>query len=120
VSFLLDTVPPVVTITSPALNLTTAGNITIIGRATDDRSGIAKVEAQIDGGPLAPLAFDSQGNFQLPTNFPLDGSAKGPHTVRIRATDKAGNVGDFASLTFTLGAHTLAVDCHLAPDHNLP
>ena len=34
----------------------------------------------------------ASGNFSLPTNLPLDGSADGSHTVALRATDRAGNV----------------------------
>ena len=52
--------------------------------------------------PIFAHLLDENGNFSFATTLPLDGSADGPHTLFVRATDKAGNVSAFAQRTFTL------------------
>jgi len=94
--------PPVVTLTSPSNGLVTRQNPTVSGHAVDDQSGVASVEAEVDGGAPFPISFDSTGNFSFTTSLPVDGSADGSHTVDVRATDKAGNVSSFVSTAFTL------------------
>ena len=101
-TFTLDTIAPIVNITSPTTALTTSSNVTITGQATDVGSGVAQVEEQIDGGAFTPVSFDLSGNFSFPTGLLLDGSADGPHTVNVQATDKAGNLSALASYSFVL------------------
>jgi RHS repeat-associated protein len=97
-----DHTPPVVKLTSPPNGLEARQNPIVSGTATDDQSGVASVEAEVDGGSLFPVSFDSTGNFSFPTSLSLHGSADGVHKVDVRATDKAGNVSSFVSTTFTL------------------
>jgi hypothetical protein len=56
-------------------------------------------KASLDAAKPAPIAFDAEGRFTLPTAFALDGSADGVHTLTLTATDARGN----ASAPFTLG-----------------
>jgi RHS repeat-associated protein len=120
VSFTLDTVSPAVSVTSPAPGLVTNRDVTITGQATDDRSGVVSLEELLDSGAFAVVSIDANGNFSLPTGLPLDGSADGPHTVRLRATDRAGNVGNAAPVNFTLDTIAPAVDFHLDPAFDTP
>src|SRR5262249_11399017 len=101
VSFTLDTVSPVITVTSPASNLFTNQNVTVSGQVTDDRSGVASLQAALDGGAYVPIPFDPQGSFSFLTSLPLDHTADGPHTEQLQATDRAGNVS-FATVSFSL------------------
>ncbi|MCT2584313.1 OmpL47-type beta-barrel domain-containing protein [Actinophytocola gossypii] len=58
--------------------------------ATDDGSGVASVEYQLDGGEWT--AYDA----------PLTVNAEGAHTVLYRATDVAGNVSEEGTSSFTV------------------
>jgi RHS repeat-associated protein len=110
-----DQTPPTVQLTSPAAGLLTNLNPVISGQAEDDKSGLASVEAEVDGGAPFAISFDAAGRFNVPTTLALDGSADGDHTVAVRATDKAGNVSNLVSASFTLDTVAPAVDFHLDP-----
>ncbi|WP_165229541.1 peroxidase family protein [Aquisphaera insulae] len=97
-----DTQAPAVAYESPAAGLVTSRNVAIAGRATDAGSGVASLRARLDSTPFAPLAFDASGRFSLSTSLPLDGSADGPHTLQVVATDRAGNSSGAVGLTFML------------------
>ncbi len=47
--------------TRPTGSVTTSSNITITGTVLDNLSGVASLEAQVDGGAFAPVSFDAQG-----------------------------------------------------------
>jgi RHS repeat-associated protein len=96
------TSPPVVTLTSPPNGLLTRQNATVSGQAVDDQSGVASIEAVVDGGSPFPISFNSSGKFSFTTSLPLDGSADGQHAVKVQARDKAGNLSAFTARTFTL------------------
>ena len=68
------------------------GKATVTLTATDEGSGVAKVEYSVDDrawtGYTSPVVVDSVGG----------------HTVRYRATDAAGNVSDPGSLAFRVSA----------------
>jgi hypothetical protein len=98
---IVDTTPPTIAIQSPAAGSTANHNITVSGRVTDDLTGVATLQEQVDSGPFQAVAVDAAGNFRFATPLALDGTADGPHTVVLRATDGAGN-GAQASTTFTL------------------
>ncbi len=70
-----DHQPPTVQLTAPAPGLQSRVNPTVAGRAMDDSSGLASVEAGIDGGPFFPVTFDGSGQFTFNTSLPVDGSA---------------------------------------------
>jgi hypothetical protein len=101
-SFSLDSVPPSITITSPASGLTTNTNPTITGQVIDSLSGVSNLQAELDSGGFISVTLDSLGNFNYTTVLALDGSVDGPHMVHFRATDKSGNVSSLTNLSFTL------------------
>jgi RHS repeat-associated protein len=101
-SFLLDTVPPQVSITAPQSGVPVNQNLTVTGLVTDDRSGVALLQVALDSGSFAPVSFDSAGHFTFTTALPLDHSADGDHTIHFQDIDQAGNISQLADLTFTL------------------
>ena len=115
VSFVLNTSVPMIQILSPTAPETINTNATIVGRATDDRSGLAEVDEQVDGGAFTPLSFDSSGNFAFATSLALDGSADGTHTVEFKAINKDGVVSPLVDYTFTLDTIPPAVEVKLDP-----
>src|SRR5262249_43951539 len=98
----LDTVPPTITLTSPASGVSTDQNITITGLVSDDRTGVASLQAAVDSGAFAPVTFDAAGAFNFTTALAVDGTANGSHTVHFGATDNAGNIAPLSDLAFTL------------------
>lgn len=98
-----DTRPPVVTLSTTLPDDASNQNVTITGQATDNLSGMAKLEVQVDGGAYAPLNFDpTSGDFSFATTFARDGSADGSHTIDFQATNAAGIVASPVPFTFTL------------------
>ena len=73
---------------------------------TDDGSGVAALQAQVDSGTSVPVTFDPAGHFSFTTGLPLTGEADGNHTVHLQATDRAGNVSGVSDLAFTLTTTT--------------
>jgi hypothetical protein len=98
----VDDQPPTVVIQSPETGLTTDTNVTVAGQVSDDLSGVASLECQVDSESFFDVSFDELGSFSFDTTLPLDGSADGEHTVRLRATDQAGNVSNSVEVAFTL------------------
>ncbi|WFE28127.1 DUF1080 domain-containing protein [Solwaraspora sp. WMMD791] len=68
------------------------GAATVSLTATDSGSGVDTIEYALDDGGFEP--YDA----------PVTVNEPGPHTIRYRATDVAGNVSDPASVTFTVVA----------------
>ncbi|MDT0380125.1 family 16 glycoside hydrolase [Streptomyces sp. DSM 42041] len=66
------------------------GGATVTLDATDDSSGVDRVDYAVDGAGWT--AYEA----------PVLVDAPGEHTVRYRATDKAGNVSQERSVTFTV------------------
>lgn len=98
-----DTIAPKVALDNILPSGAANANFAITGQVTDNLSGVALLEARVDGVGYVPVSFNSvTGAFSLPTAFPLDGSADGLHTIDFRATDKTGNVSAPAPFTFTL------------------
>ena len=101
-SFTFDTRPPLVAGLSPATGTTVCSNVNFSGRVTDTLSPLAGLLAQVDFGGYMPVAVDPTGGFSLTTGLPLDGTADGVHSVRVVATDAAGNTSVPVESTFTL------------------
>jgi hypothetical protein len=98
----LDTVPPVVAIATPSPGLLTADNVVVGGQVTDNFSGVASLQAQIDSGPYFSVDFGPTGGYAFETTLATDGSMDGVHTVNLRATDRAGNTSGLFSTNFDL------------------
>jgi hypothetical protein len=114
VSFTLDTVAPTIAVTSPPANLITDQNVTIVGQVTDTGSGVASLQAALDNGTLAPVSLGSSGSFSFATALVLNGTADGPHTEHLKATDNAGNVSTL-DVTFTLDTVSPTIDVFSPP-----
>ncbi|MCE9591901.1 MAG: Ig-like domain-containing protein [Planctomycetes bacterium] len=97
-----DVQAPKVTVAAPPDNQVATTNITLTGKVLDNLSGVASLTAKLDNGSYAAVAFDSAGNFSLPTNLALNGSADGKHTFTLIATDNAGNASAPLVYTFSL------------------
>jgi hypothetical protein len=117
-SFTLDSMPPVVAISQPTGSPLTNQNLAVTGTVSDSLSGVHTLEAQLDAGPFSAIPFDASGNFTDSTALLLDHSADGPHTLQLRATDKAGNVSGLTPVTFTLDTTPPLVTFDLDPSTN--
>ncbi len=91
--FIIDNTPPVV------LDLEVArsadGKYTITGRAEDVTGYIKSLVYSIDGGNWKPIypsdqVFDSK---KETFSFPIEKLSPGEHTIVIKASDSAGNIG---------------------------
>jgi hypothetical protein len=108
-SYVLGTFDVRQDVAPPHLVLDSAGgasktNVTITGQVTDNLSGVAKLQVQVDQGAFTALSFNAAtGKFSFPTSFALDGTADGAHTINFLATDVAGNTSTPVTFTFTLG-----------------
>ena len=83
--------------TAPAPGSIVDASPTITGNVSDALSGVATLQARVDGGAATSVAVDASGHFNLPAKLAADGV----HVVELSATDGAGNVAT-ASLGFTL------------------
>ncbi|WP_165228130.1 putative Ig domain-containing protein [Aquisphaera insulae] len=101
-SFTLDTAPPVVTVTSPTSGATVDRDVTLQGVVTDVTAGVASLQVALDGGAYAAVPFDASGHFAVAAGLAVDGSADGPHTFHVKATDLAGNTSAVTDVPFTL------------------
>src|SRR5262249_10570050 len=98
-AFVLDSVPPAITPTPPppAVNLSPV----ISGSVSDKLSGVAALQAQVDGGAPGTIPVDAKGNFSFPVDLRVTGTEDGPPTVEFQATDHAGNIAT-GDVGFTL------------------
>lgn len=84
-TYVIDTEPPVVSITSPTGGMTDDSTPLLVFTASEGDAVVF-----VDGGPVAKVSGDE-----------LDSLADGPHSVRVEATDAAGNLG-FSEVTFAV------------------
>jgi hypothetical protein len=96
-----DTIPPVVTVTSPASGSTVSGSVTLIASASDDSpTGVKSVSFYSGTLKVADATKQSSGLWQATVNsrsYP-----NGSYPFVAKATDFAGNVGISPSITVTL------------------
>ncbi len=80
----VDTVPPSVSISSPANNtISNVSTITVSWTATDLGSGVQTVQVSMDGGVYATVTG---------TSYAFTGLTDGTHTLSVKATDRGGLV----------------------------
>jgi thermitase len=85
---ILDTAPPIVSITSPTNGATVSSEVGINVSATDNVA-VTHVTMTIDNESIAISDFSAPYSF-LWSTIPF---GDGPHTINVRAFDLAGNVG---------------------------
>jgi peptidoglycan/xylan/chitin deacetylase (PgdA/CDA1 family) len=93
----VDTVPPTVSITSPANGATVTGNVKIVAAATDALAGVASVKFYVDG---VLVGTTTSSPWQLPWNTKKVSRAQ--HVLTAVATDRAGNSTTSAAVTVTV------------------
>src|SRR5262249_53101927 len=96
-----DTVPPKIVLNQTS-GLVTNNDPTITGVVTDNLSGVASLQVQLDSGTASKVSFNADGTFSVPVAPALDGSADGTHTLTFTARDAAGNVTNPLNFNFTL------------------
>jgi subtilisin family serine protease len=106
-----DTTPPVLSISAPAAGATLSGTVSVSASATDD-VGVGKVDLLVDG---VLYASDSAAPWAFSWNTAL--LANGSHSLRLVATDAAGNAGEAtrAVTVFNNHAPVAAADAFGAP-----
>lgn len=98
---LVDTIPPSVSISSPANSATVSGTIQVQGTATDN-VGVTSIQFYVDG-QLAASATTSPFSCSWNTTT----AANASHSLTVKAYDAAGNVGS-SSITVTVSNSTVA------------
>jgi hypothetical protein len=88
-----DTVPPIVTISTPTAGALVAGSATVAGTASD-AGGVASVSVSIDSGSYRPAGGTASWTYALDTTTLSNAN----HTITSKATDGAGNIST-ASVT---------------------
>ena len=90
-----DATPPTLAITSPVNGANVGGRMVSISASASDASGIQAVEFYVDG---VLLARDTSAPYSA--NWNLRKVAAGPHNIRVRAVDNAGNATE-STVTIT-------------------
>lgn len=94
-TFKVDTIPPSLTLSSPANNLiTNHQTVTVSGTTNDATTGIASVTVKLNNGTATRVTVNSNGSFS--TSLTL---AEGYNTIVVVATD---GVGRTATVTRTV------------------
>jgi len=91
-----DQNPPSATVTAPAGGAQVAGQVEISAEATDD-IGVVRVVFLVDG---TAIGSDTTAPYSVTWNSSAGGN--GPHTLKARAFDAAGNIGDSTAVTVTV------------------
>ncbi len=105
-SWTIDVTAPVVNITTGPAALGNSPNANFNWTATDGGSGIKTLECRIDGAAYTACGAAGQNFLNL---------AAGSHTLNVRATDAAGNVGN-ATRTWVIDLTAPAVQILTGPD----
>lgn len=86
VNFVVDTVPPELSVTAPVNNLVTNNaNISVVGITRDLTSGPCKVTIRLNGGAFQDVSVDNSGNFSK--DFTM---REGANTIVVTSTDAGG------------------------------
>lgn len=97
----IDTIKPVVTITStPTSPITTTG-VSAVGVQATDNTGIKQVDFYLDGTLVSTVTTPNSGG-QYVSAFPWGPSQNGTHTIRVIATDLSGNTSVPVETTVTV------------------
>ncbi len=87
----IDGVAPVVSVQSPADGSVLSNTFDLSVIATDNASGVAEVEYQIDNGSWLPLPLVNPATGRYAVGWLPDETDEGSHMVRFRASDNGGN-----------------------------
>ena len=94
VSFLVDTIPPELSVISPVNNLvSSSAQITLSGKTNDKTSGIDSVSYKINGGSSQNVDLDENGNFS--TQIQL---SDGANTIVVTTVDEGGMISSITRI----------------------
>jgi hypothetical protein len=93
----VDTIPPTVSITSPANGATVAGSV-VVSAAASDNVGVTSVQIQLDGVNFGSAL--TAAPYSVTWNTTTVGN--GTHTLGASARDAAGNVGNAITVSVTV------------------
>lgn len=105
VSFLVDTIAPILTINSSPAAITGSAQASIVFTATDNLSGVASTQCALDGAAFT--------NCTSPLNLTALSQAK--HTLIIRATDMAANKSADATATWQVNLTAATITISSSP-----
>ena len=110
----LETTPPVITITEPTEGSVSSSKTLYVSLAAEDAGGsginTSTLEIEFDGRPRVPYQTPSwrpdDGDGMVSSRFMLDGYAipDGVHTLSVKISDNDGNVSEPHKITFTVAA----------------
>ncbi|MEC4811705.1 MAG: Ig-like domain-containing protein [Scytonema sp. PMC 1069.18] len=96
----IDVIPPLLTVTALPVELVPGSpSARLVGVVNGTGSAIASLSVQIDDLVATPVSISPLGTFDHLLNF--TGLNSGSHTLKVNATDSAGNIS-YASFSLTL------------------
>jgi hypothetical protein len=97
-----DMTPPVMTVLSPVAGIPNTTTVSFLVSATDDASGVDRIEYSRDGGSwsLLPVADPSRGRYG--TTWDPTMADNGMHTVGFRAVDRAENQSEETVISYEI------------------
>ena len=95
-----DMTSPTMTVLSPVAGIPNTTTVSFLVAASDDASGVDRIEYRRDGGSwsLLPVVDPSRGRFG--TTWDPTMADNGMHTVSFRAVDRAGNQSEETMITY--------------------
>lgn len=100
-SFIVDTVPPTLTVTSPVDDSwQNSTSLTVSGNTNDVTSSPATVKIKLNGADQGTVTVDSSGNFSKSLTL-----IEGTNTIVVTATDRAGK---YSTVTRTVNVDITA------------
>jgi len=116
----IDTLPPVVTIISPAPGTLFNSEITMTVTATDDVSGVSTVEYKFDQDVWKPMPLSNPAKREYASTMLPSLADEGTRTISFRATDHAGNTSDPVVTTISIDLTPPEPPVITSPPENSP
>ncbi len=96
----IDGTPPVLSVVSPEAGKEYDSAVTVTVNASDNNSGIERVEFSIDGGTWQSLTHFQPVAGRYMGVWAPESADDGEHVIQVRATDRSGNASAVTSVTF--------------------
>ncbi|MEM2300490.1 MAG: Ig-like domain-containing protein, partial [Candidatus Hadarchaeales archaeon] len=105
--FIVDTVPPTVSLTQTPPSTTSETSVSYSGTATDVTTIVVAVEYRVNAGNWVNVSITKGKTVSF--SFTISNLAPGSYTVEVRAKDNAGNYSSPVSHTFTVTAGDFSI-----------